>query len=523
MKVRWRMRCLVHRLRCAGLLVAATAAGLLTVPSNTRGAPLGTVFTYQGRLTEANTSASGDFDLQFSLWDEVGSGSPPVGGSQIGTTICADNVGLVNGLFSVELDFGPAAFNGDARFLEISVRPGAVGDCTETSAYTVLSPRQPLTAAPYALFSAGPWQLNGSDIFYNAGNVGIGWDFPTNRLEVRTNSGTAVYGLQTASTGATYGVRGQSNSLSGTGVSGSATAASTAVNYGVYGSSASAAGRGVFGIVSATSGTPYGVRGEAQAPDGAAVYGVNNATSGVGAGVYGVSNAPAGSGVYARGNYSAVNGQVLGISGAGVLGFSSPAAGTTFGVWGFAVDASDYGVYCTGRLLATGTKSFRIDHPADPERKYLNHYCAEGPEPLNLYSGIVVTDSAGIAWVELPAYFQQINRDFRYALTVVDDTDSAGFVQAKVAREIRNNRFKIRSSAPHTKVSWQVTAARNDLWTQKYGAPVEVDKPQGEQGRYQHPELYGQPPELGMIHEPNLQRPLPGPASSSAALDAVRP
>jgi hypothetical protein len=108
------------------------------------------VFTYQGRLNHGGTPANSDYDLQFSLWDDAGSGSPPVGGLQIGTTLCADNVAVANGLFTVELDFGPTAFNGDARFLETGVRPGAVGDCTDTTAYTTLSPRQPLTSTPTA-------------------------------------------------------------------------------------------------------------------------------------------------------------------------------------------------------------------------------------------------------------------------------------------------------------------------------------------------------------------------------------
>src|SRR6185369_2591920 len=73
-----------------------------------------------------------------------------------------------------------------------------------------------------------------------------------------------------------------------------------------------------------------------------------------------------------------------------------------------------YGVFSNGNLSASGTKSFRMDHPSDPENKYLLHYCAEGPEPLNLYTGTVTTDAKGEAWVQLPAYCEAINKDFRY-------------------------------------------------------------------------------------------------------------
>src|SRR5438128_6194715 len=99
-------------------------------------------------------------------------------------------------------------------------------------------------------------------------------------------------------------------------------------------------------------------------------------------------------------------------------------------------------VYGVGNFGATGNKSFRIDHPLDPLNKYLLHYCAEGPEPRNVYQGSVVTDSDGFAWIDLPNYYTEINRDPLYQLTVVDRSDD--FVHAKVAQEIRGNRFQIR-------------------------------------------------------------------------------
>jgi hypothetical protein len=162
-----------------------------------------------------------------------------------------------------------------------------------------------------------------------------------------------------------------------------------------------------------------------------------------------------------------------------------------------------YAVYAAGDLGCSGTKAFVIDHPFDPENKYLKHYCSEGPEPLNVYTGNVVTDTGGVAWVELPNYFAEINKDFRYTLTVVDDTDSTEFVQAKVARKIRDNRFKIRTSAPNVEVTWRVEAVRNDAWVRAHGAPVEVEKGEGERGKYQHPELFGKAKELGMDYDPH--------------------
>ena len=124
------------------------------------------------------------------------------------------------------------------------------------------------------------------------------------------------------------------------------------------------------------------------------------------------------------------------------------------------------------------------------------------PEPQNAYNGVVTTNASGEAWVQLPDYFGEINKDFRYTLTVVDDTDSDQFVMAKVAREIRDNKFKIKTNAPRIKVSWEVKAIRNDLWVRKYGAPTETPKVGREKGLYQHPELYGKPKEFGMTYSP---------------------
>jgi hypothetical protein len=214
--------------------------------------------------------------------------------------------------------------------------------------------------------------------------------------------------------------------------------------------------------------------------------GVSN--SSVGDGVFGISNSmSSGYGVHGKGNGSAG----LGVAGEGNL----------YGVAGFC-PPSGYAVYASGRFLATGTKSFRIDHPFNPENEYLLHYSTEMPEPQNAYNGSVTTDSNGEAWVQLPDYFGAINKDFEYQLTVVDDTDSDQFVMAKVAREIRENKFKIRTSQPRVRVSWEVKAKRNDLYVRKYGAPVEVQKNEFERGKYQHPELYGKPKEMALNYRP---------------------
>ncbi|HEY3241800.1 MAG TPA: hypothetical protein VGM03_00485 [Phycisphaerae bacterium] len=107
-------------------------------------APVGTSFTFQGRLTDGGSPVNGSYDLQFSLWNAA------AGGAQVGSTICSDNVTVTNGLFTVAIDFGASAFDGEARWVQLGARPGASGACAIGN-YTILSPRQPLTAAPYAL------------------------------------------------------------------------------------------------------------------------------------------------------------------------------------------------------------------------------------------------------------------------------------------------------------------------------------------------------------------------------------
>lgn len=106
-------------------------------------APMGTAFTYQGRLIDANSAADGLYDFQFKLFDAN------VAGSEQGSTIDMDDLDATDGYFTTELDFGSGIFNGEARWLEIGVRPGE-----STGGFTTLSPRQEVTPAPYALYAA---------------------------------------------------------------------------------------------------------------------------------------------------------------------------------------------------------------------------------------------------------------------------------------------------------------------------------------------------------------------------------
>jgi len=101
-------------------------------------APLGSEFTYQGVLSDGGVPPSGDFDFRFLLYDA------DVGGSQVGIVVNVEDLAVTDGRMTTQLDFGDV-FDGSALWLEVGVRDGG-----STGAYTVLSPRQELTAAPFA-------------------------------------------------------------------------------------------------------------------------------------------------------------------------------------------------------------------------------------------------------------------------------------------------------------------------------------------------------------------------------------
>jgi hypothetical protein len=177
--------------------------------------------------------------------------------------------------------------------------------------------------------------------------------------------------------------------------------------------------------------------------------------------------------------------------------------------YGDGIDATNYGggtygssgAYAgnfTGDINVSGavfaaTKDFKIDHPLDPANKYLYHSSVESSEMMNIYSGNVTTDDHGDATVQLPEWFEVLNTDFRYQLSVIGQ-----FAQAIVARKIENNRLEIRTSAPNVEVSWQVTGVRQDVYAKANPLVVEQEKSNRERGYYIHPELYGAPEEKGI-------------------------
>jgi len=148
-----------------------------------------------------------------------------------------------------------------------------------------------------------------------------------------------------------------------------------------------------------------------------------------------------------------------------------------------------------GGTLTKGAGAFKIDHPLDPENKYLVHSFVESPDMMNIYNGNIVTDASGKATVQLPDYFEALNMEFRYQLTVIGT-----FAQAIISKEIADNAFEIATNQPNVKVSWQVTGIRHDAYAQKNRIPNTVDKEPGNRGKYLSPESFNQPETKGIFY-----------------------
>ncbi|MFV1979885.1 MAG: hypothetical protein ACC655_01915 [Rhodothermia bacterium] len=155
--------------------------------------------------------------------------------------------------------------------------------------------------------------------------------------------------------------------------------------------------------------------------------------------------------------------------------------------------------------------TFRIDHPLDPENKYLSHSFVESSDMMNVYNGNVVTDAEGRATIELPSYFEALNQDFRYQLTTI-----GSFARTMVDRKIESNSFSIQTDEPDVEVSWQVTGIRKDVYAEQHRVVPETDKAPEDRGRYLHPAEFGKPLSLRIgAGEPTTPPEHAAPASSN--------
>ncbi len=431
-------------------------------------APTGPGFTYQGRLKDGGGNPiDSTCDFTFGLWNAATSGSQ-VGGDSVVT-----GVAVTQGYFSAVVngggEFGATAFTGEERWLEIAVQ------CTGDPAAVTLSPRQQLTAAPYALSLQPGATISGTVPGGNSltvvnndasGRAVYGYatasSGPTYGVVGESGSadGRGVYGYARATSGFAYGVYGESDSTAGTGVRGRASATSgsargvvgisdstdgrgvygeaTAVSgttYGVVGWNLSTAGTGVRGRASATSGTTYGVRGESVSAYGRGVYGYTSATSGSARGVVGISDSTSGVGVY--GEATATSGSsygVAGISGSthgrGVHGQANATSGPAYGVFGYAISPDGYGVYYVGGLGGIGLKS-SIVQTADFGWRHLYSVESTGPWFEDFGSGQL---AGGQATVLIdPIFAQTVNLEQIYQVFLTPLGDCGLYVAEQTA------------------------------------------------------------------------------------------
>lgn len=146
--------------------------------------------------------------------------------------------------------------------------------------------------------------------------------------------------------------------------------------------------------------------------------------------------------------------------------------------------------------------NFKIDHPLDPENKFLVHSFVESPEMKNIYDGIAVLDERGEATVIMPEWFDALNKDFRYQLTCI-----GGFAQVYIAEEMNGNQFKIAGGRPGLKVSWMVTGVRHDPYAEANPVVVEQIKNDKDKGRYIFPSLYNKPESQAIGYEMSNMKP----------------
>ena len=310
--------------------------------------------------------------------------------------------------------------------------------------------------AGYGSWLAPVWYQSGSDAYREYGNVGIGTTTPGRKLEVRSGEAVGAMFVSTHPSDTTRVLHAEYESTFPYDAAA------------VYGKSVP---RDFYGFGGFFVGGYRGVQGQVLSTGGYTYTGVYGAVSG--------------------GNGSNTN--------FGVRGYAY-GPGTNIGVYGYAsVDgADDYAGYFDGPLYSvsarTGVGGFRIDHPLNPEGEYLSHSGVESPDMKNVYDGVAMLDGAGEAWVDLPEWFETLNRDFRYQLTAIGTASP----DLHIATEISSNRFRIAGGKPGMKVSWQVTGIRQDPLAEAHRIQVEEPKSARYAGKYLNPEVYGLPRTAGI-------------------------
>jgi len=507
------------------------------------GHALAAPITYQGTLEDNGVPANGMYDMRFTLSDA------PVLGFALQFMDIAD-VEVVDGLFEVEVDFNDSHFNGSDRWLAVRVEGTNLNPRTKINYAPYAIRATNAQQANLAFDLSAPWVSVDTGIIISATSTGAvpitGRSSNTTGTNAgvygRTDSGSAnatgVFGEVTDTTpgGFSAGVRGLNNGETGLGVG--VFGAQNGSGYGVYGFTPS--GTGVYASSSEGTGL-FAITGNGDHA-GRFVHNADDSEVTLATSLYAVDarndqNDGEGTAIYASGGRTGIYGEstndgfgpsltrtgVQGFAGAfstgadtfyGVHGFAqNPASGgsrtaygvyggaqvgtsanTAYGVYGevFGPGGTQYAGYFAGNVHVLGTLSkssgsFKIDHPLDPENKYLSHSFVESPDMMNIYSGVITLDAEGHAIVEMPDYFEALNRDFRYQLTAI----GASMPNLYIASEISANQFAIAGGVPNARVSWEITGVRQDPSALAHPIIVEEPKPEHHKGNFLDPEAYG--------------------------------
>jgi hypothetical protein len=430
-------------------------------------------FTYQGRLTDSSMPPTGQYDFTFAVYQNMAASMPLA-------TSSVDDVQVSNGVFTVNLDFGSTIFRDNPEaVLEIRVRPGA-----STDTHTTLTPRLPFTSTPRAVTSLNANTATTANFATNAANA----TNATNAANADTIDGqdsTSFFSLgdNEIVTGTPSFNGGTSGSTAPFAVDSTAVVSNLNADF-LDGLSSSSFIQTTGGLISGGGLT------------------VDNTFAGAGNGI-GVRGLAGSIGVYGYANAFSFSGNAFGVY-AGVQGSAGtrfglyadavvfPGTQTAYGVYGVASGATtNFAGYFQGNAQVTGILSkgggaFKIDHPLDPANKYLQHSFVESPDMMNIYNGNVTTDGSGNAVITLPEWFESLNKDFRYQLTVIGQ-----FAQAIVSEKIKDNRFAVKTDKPGVEVSWQVTGIRKDKFAEDNRIKVEEDKIPADRGKCLYAPLCG--------------------------------
>lgn len=537
------LQSLMHRAASFALGLSLAASAMAQSP---------TAFTYQAEIAESGAAASGLYDFQFLLFDAA------TDGNQLGTTICIDNLTVIDGRFTAELDFGNF-FAAPGRHLEISLRPDTGESCSNLSGFITLGPRQKVTAAPLSIFASQAavattaQSLNGqpADFYTSASNLGSGTLSDarlSSNVPLRSSTSTQVFSGD-ISAPRFFGSGASLTNLNASSLaSGTINDARLSANIPRLNTSNSFAGGASF-IGGVFIDGASGVRIEnPDVPFTGLSVGYSGSSPAIIANgfntnlILGATSAPSAFRLDSFGRIaiqqtlriggSDVTNDDLRITGDGTKAELLMESGGTDQIVEIAlfennsntngiilredgrgsvnsllvIDLSS-GVETTlatfdrdDNSFSAPIKAFRIDHPLDPFNKELWHSCVESPEMLNIYSGIATTDATGYVTVALPSYFPALNIEPRYQLTVIDDESVAPaseWTLAKIARPLSPASpaaFTIRTSVPNTRVSWQVTGVRNDPVAQRSRIVPERDKAEELKGTLFSPEAYATTP-----------------------------